>query len=243
LLNKKPVIGVASGYYPRENTWWHMVKEAYSKSVWKAGGIPVLLTHPHSNGFIEEIAANIDGLLLIGGPDLPIELYGGRPYDLKGEKPMHVNRVTFDRQIFEICLSYKKPVFGICAGLQHINIMYGGTLYEDLPTQLPNTVDHGYYKGPIVSHPVEIDRNSILYDILDVESITVNSTHHQGVKKLGTDLKPTAWTSEGLIEAIEIAQNDLFLCIAVQWHPELLGDNPKQMALFQWLIQEATVRK
>ena len=154
---------------------------------------------------------------------------------------MHTNRVDFDRKIFEVCLDQGKPTFGICAGLQHINIIYGGTLYEDILTQLPNSINHGDYKGPVVNHPIKIDKNSMLFDIVDSDSLSVNSTHHQGIKNLGKNLKPTAWTDDGLIEAVEgFGLPDRGRFIAVQWHPELMFNTPEQMAIFLWLVREAS---
>lgn len=233
-----PVIGISPYYYPLENVFWMATKEAYVHRIWEQGGIPLILTHPRSHGSVPDIADVVDGLTLIGGPDLPIDYYGGTPYDLKGEEPMHPERVTFDRQIFECCRDQGKPILGICAGLQHINVMYGGNLYEDLASQLPGAIDHGDYKGPDVRHDVTIDRNSLLYKIMGEPTLSVNSTHHQGIRRLGTHLKPTAWSRDGLVEAVEPASRDGRF-VAVQWHPEKMEDDPYQKTLFRWLIEEA----
>jgi len=215
-----------------------MVKEAYSQSIWSAGGIPVILTYPNSTDDIHIIAVPIDGLVLSGGPDLPIETYGGKSYDLNGEDPMHTSRVNFDRDIFKACVSLNKPILAICAGLQHINVIYGGTLYEDIETQLSGAINHGDYKGPIANHPVNVDQNSTLYDVIKNSNSIVNSSHHQGIKNLGKNLKVTAWSSDGLVEAVE-PMNGKVKFIAVQWHPELMQDDPIQKRLFQWLVEEA----
>lgn len=234
----KPVVGIAPCYFPREDRMWHMSKEAYSHCVWEAGGIPVILTYPNGHGDITEATDAIDALLMIGGPDLPIEYYGGSSYDLNGEEPMHTERVKFDREIFQSCRNSGKPILGICAGLQHINVIYDGTLYEDIPTQLHGHIDHGAYKGDAVTHPVEIDGNSLLMDITSEPAIPVTSTHHQGIRNLGENLKPTAWSSDGLIEAVEPVNGEGRF-VAVQWHPELMQEDKRQIGLFRWMVDEA----
>lgn len=215
-----------------------MSKEAYSHCVWEAGGIPVILTYPNGHGDITEATDAIDALLMIGGPDLPIEYYGGSSYDLKGEEPMHTNRVEFDRQIFQSCRKADKPILGICAGIQHINVIFGGTLYEDIPSQLPGHIDHGTYNGDTATHPVEIDNTSLLLDITRESAVPVTSTHHQGIRNLGEKLKATAWSSDGLVEAVEPVNGEGRF-IAVQWHPELMRDDPHQLRLFRWIVEEA----
>lgn len=235
---KRPLIGISPYYYPMENAFWIAVKEAYVHRIWEEGGIPLVLTHPRSHGSVSDLAGAVHGLMLIGGPDLPIDYYGGSPYDMKGEEPMHRDRVTFDRQIFECCRDQGKPALAICAGLQHVNVIYGGNLYEDIASQLEGAIDHGDYKGPTVKHNVRVDRNSLLYRITGRRDLVVNSTHHQGIRRLGNLLKPTAWTSDGLVEAVEPASRDGKF-VAVQWHPEKMENDPLQMTLFRWLIEEA----
>jgi len=100
-----------------------MGRESYTHSIWDTGGISVLLTHPNSTGKVEEFTRKIDALVLTGGPDLPIEYYGGSLYDLNGEEPMHPNRVAFDQQVFEAFRDAGKPILAICAGHQHINVV------------------------------------------------------------------------------------------------------------------------
>lgn len=233
---QKPLIGIAPAYFPKENSYWHMVKEAYSQSIWSAAGIPVILTYPNSTDDIHIIAEQIDGLVLSGGPDLPIETYGGKSYDLNGEDPMHTTRVNFDKDIFKACVSLNKPILAICAGIQQINVIYGGTLYEDIETQLSGAINHGNYKGHIENHRITVEPESLLFDILNEKNPNVTCTHHQGIKTLGEGLRAVARTADGLIEAIE-PSNGQANYIGVQWHPELMQDDPIQKRLFQWLIR------
>ncbi len=234
----RPLIGIAPGYFVKDNAYWHMAREAYSQSVWKADGIPLVLTYPEDESKMSDVACQLDGLILTGGPDLPIEIYGGVSYDMKGEEPMHPARVSFDRKIFDTFIQNQKPVLAVCAGLQIINVMRNGTLYEDVPSQLTGAMNHGDYKGPVVKHSMEVEKSSLLSDVLANETPTVNSTHHQGIRRLGKGLNPVAYAPDGLIEAVEPANGESPF-LAVQWHPEQMQDDPTQMKLFHWLIEEA----
>ena len=237
-MANNPLIGIAPGYFIKDNAYWHMARETYSQSIWKTGGVPLLLTYPEKEHNVSEIADQLDGLILTGGPDLPIKTYGGAPYDLNGEEPMHSHRVSFDQKIFYTFLKKNKPILAICAGIQLINVINGGTLYEDVPSQLKNALDHGDYKGPVVNHPAEINQSSLLKNILGTSDITVNSTHHQGIRDIGENLVPVAYAPDGLIEAIEPTNGDTKF-LAVQWHPEQMQQDETQMRLFKWLVEEA----
>lgn len=237
-MANRPLIGIAPGYFVKENAYWHMAREGYSQSVWKADGIPLVLTYPEDESKVSDVADQLGGLILTGGPDLPIEIYGGAPYDMKGEEPMHPARVSFDRKIFDAFVVRQKPVLAVCAGLQIINVMKGGNLYEDVPSQLSGAMDHGDYKGPVVNHSVEVEQSSLLRDVLGSEAPIVNSTHHQGIRRLGEGLVPVAYAPDGLIEAVEPVNGDSSF-LAVQWHPEQMQDDSIQMKLFRWLIEEA----
>jgi putative glutamine amidotransferase len=233
-----PLIGIAPGYFVKENAYWHMTRETYSQSIWKADGVPLLLTYPEKEHHVSNIADQLNGLILTGGPDLPIKIYGGAPYDLKGEEPMHPARVSFDRKIFDAFAKRNKPILAICAGIQLINVMNGGTLYEDVPSQLKGTLDHGDYKGPVVNHAVEIHQSSLLRNVLGSNTPTVNSTHHQGIRDLGKNLTPVAYAPDGLIEAVESVNGEAKF-LAIQWHPEQMQHDEIQMKLFKWLVEEA----
>ncbi len=237
-MANSPLIGIAPGYFIKENAFWHMTREAYSQSIWKADGIPLLLTYPEKELHVSDIADQLNGLILTGGPDLPIDAYGGSPYDLKGEEPMHSARISFDRKILGAFIKRNKPVLAVCAGLQLINVMNGGTLYEDVPSQLKGALDHGDYKGPVVNHAVEIHQSSLLKDVLGLSHTTVNSIHHQGIRGLGKNLTPVAYAPDGLIEAVEPIKGEVKF-LAVQWHPEQMQQDKIQMKLFKWLVEEA----
>ncbi len=238
----KPLIGINPYYYHWNNAQWNGTKEQYYKAVWDGGGIPVTVHYPVDNNGINEIADTVDALVIVGGPDIPNDLYNGSNPDLVDEDVLHPTREAFDRAIFHAVKNRGKPILAICLGLQHINVIYGGTLYEDINTQMENPVYHGEFNGELGYHSVTIKKDSTIYRVIGTDTIEVASTHHQGIRALGNGLRAVATSPDGLIEAIEDAkQGNAF--IAVQWHPEMMPGNKNQIKLFKWLATEATTRK
>jgi len=238
---KKPIIGINPYYYEHNGAMWNATKEYYYQSIWNAGGIALTLNYPKDNSSIVEFTDIIDALLLVGGPDIPNKLYNGNSPELLDSDVMSNEREIFDRNIFSEMYKINKPILAICVGMQHINVIRGGTLFEDLNRQLLGSINHGKFNGDWSKHSVNIDQNSILSKIINDEKIEVASTHHQGIRDLGSDLRPIAWSDDGLIEAIEDSKLPNSF-IAVQWHPELMPNNINQKKLFSWLISEAKNR-
>ena len=238
----KPIIGINPYYFEYDESFWNGTKEKYFRSVWLAGGLPVTLHHFSSGGTVEDIIERIGGLLLVGGPDIPNTIYGGKHSELLDEDVMHLNREKFDRIIFLAAESFRKPVLGICVGFQHINVIYGGTLFEDIPTQMKGAIEHGDPNGAITNHIVRLDKNSLTAKVMGTSKPTVNSAHHQGINKLGDGLRIVGRSPDGLPEVIEDVK-DSGKFIAVQWHPEILQKNKEQKNLFGWLVEEAKNRR
>lgn len=237
----KPLIGINPYYYSYKDAWWMATKEDYTAVVWSNGGIPLMLHYPPRDVAATEIIERIDGLLMVGGPDFHSNMYGGQNPELLSEI-IHHRREAFDRDIFQEARRNGKPILAICAGMQHINLIYGGSLYEDIPTQLEANIDHGEFDGDYSTHTVKLDRSCMLYTIMAEDEPMVRSTHHQGVKILGEQLRPVAWSEDGLIEAFEDL-HDPQAFIATQWHPELFTEDPANRQIFEWLINEANRRK
>lgn len=238
----KPLIGINPYYYEWKDAFWNGTKERYYKSVWNSGGLPVTVHYPEDNNGVEEIAAAIDGLVIVGGPDLPSDLYNGQHPELLDEDVIHPTREAFDRALFEGLKEYHKPILAICLGMQHINVIYGGTLYEDINAQMDKPVYHGEFNGELGYHSVTLDEKSVIRQVIGSSKFEVASTHHQGIRDLGSGLKAVGVAPDGLIEAIE-DETTPEAFIAVQWHPEMMPGNPDQMKLFRWLTTEASVRK
>ena len=235
---KKPLIGLNPYYFEYSDAMWNGSKELYFTAIWAAGGIPVTLHYPDQDDSINEIAQAIDGLLLVGGPDIPNDIYNGNHPELLDSDVMVPKREKFDRNIFLAMYDLKKPMLAICVGMQHINVIRGGTLYEDLTKQLVSAVNHGEFNGEWSRHMVKLEKNSLVNKVIGDDYSKIKSTHHQGIRTLGSGLKPVSWSDDGLIEAIEDTKiPDAFL--AVQWHPELMLDDKNQINLFKWLVKES----
>jgi putative glutamine amidotransferase len=196
----------------------------YSEAVEAAGGIPVHLSLIPNADYINAAMDGLDGVLLPGSDtDVDPALYGEEPHPQLGR--VIPDKDATDRLVLEAAESRELPVFAICYGMQALNVARGGTLIQDIDSQIKDGLKHEQGK-PLgrSSHTIEIDRDSILGS-LDVvssngNSLRVNSHHHQAIGKVGTDLKPVAWAKDGIIECIEDAREGKFV-VGVQWHPEL----------------------
>lgn len=216
---KKPIIGVLPLYDEKLESYWMV--PGYMTGIEAAGGIPVMLPLTSDIEAIEPLAAAFDGFLFTGGPDVNPQIYGERPEEYCG-KPSN-ERDLLEGWLFKQVLSMDKPMLGICRGLQLFNALLGGTLYQDIPSQLESDqkIVHTMkppYDAPV--HKVRIEKISPLYKILEHDEIAVNSYHHQGIKQLADSLLPAAKAGDGLVEAVWMP--DRRFVLAVQWHPEFM---------------------
>ncbi|MCL2547776.1 MAG: gamma-glutamyl-gamma-aminobutyrate hydrolase family protein [Symbiobacteriaceae bacterium] len=213
----KPIIGVSVNFSFNERIY--SVAETYVESLKKAGGIPVLL--PHIPDDAETLAEKMDGLLISGGPDLDPAYYGENPWPKLGS--ICPERDESEIALLKAFLKTGKPILGICRGEQALNVVLGGTIYQDLATQYPDAglIKHAQ-EGPrwYTSHQASIVPGSRLHSIFSELDIRVNSFHHQGVKDLGKGLVVAARAADGVIEAYEMP--DHRFCVGVQWHPECM---------------------
>ena len=185
-----------------------------------------------------EFLDRVDGLLLTGGADVDPRLYGA-------ERHRTVERVVPERDAFEIALVREAlrrdlPLLAICRGQQVLNVASGGTLVQDIPSQIPGSGAH----DPDVerwetAHEVEILPETRLREILGAERVAVNSFHHQSVERLGEGLILSARSPDGVVEGIEARDRRRF-ALGVQWHPESFWDHPPGFdRLFQALVRTA----
>lgn len=212
------------------------VQESYTRSVINAGGIPVLIPLGLKYSDLQQIFEHVDGILLTGGGDIDPGRFGG-------EFHPSVHQVDPERDETEIrlaaeCIQRKKPILGICRGLQVLNVALGGDLHTDIRSQIPHALAHEWVPGLPWSrlvHSVSIEAGSQLAAILGGNAFEVNSLHHQAISHLAAGFKITAWAPDGVIEAIELPDHPFG--IAVQWHPEWLQDYPPMRALFRSFVQ------
>lgn len=229
---------------------------AYSRSIYRAGGLPVLL--PNLGGEFRDagaaLVAGLDGLLLSGGADVDPALYGEkRRYENVEDEP---RRDGGEFAIIRAALADPDlPILGICRGIQTLNVVLGGTLYQDLPsdlggafTGLPGATspllkhDQTPTPRPQAVHDIDLVEGTRFEDICGARRLAVNSLHHQGIKDLGKGLRVVARSSDGIIEAVEADDPQRYL-VAVQYHPEELFDTQVHARLlFESLIAAANAR-
>ncbi|MBF96194.1 MAG: gamma-glutamyl-gamma-aminobutyrate hydrolase [Pelagibacterales bacterium] len=221
MMSKKPLIGLTLDLETNKTYSkfpWYALRENYCSSISNFGGVPIPIVY--DNKSINSILDVIDGLVITGGAfDVDPKYYSEK------KKYQNLNtkssRTMFEINICKLALKKNIPVLGICGGQQLINIVYGGSLYQDIKKDLATNLEHEQ-KNPRneVSHSVNLNTKSILYEIIKEKTIRVNSAHHQSIKTPGKGLVINAIASDGVIEGIE-DQSKSF-CIGVQWHPEFL---------------------
>ena len=196
----------------------------YVESVAGAGGIPVVLPPAVGLRAAEALLDKLDGLLLSGGSDLDPGYYGEGPIPELGATVPWWD--AFDMALLRLALRRGIPVFGICRGMQLLNVALGGTLRQDLRSQLGADILRHRQEAPKwqPTHEVEILDGSYLVEIADRQTVEVNSYHHQGIKGLAEALTVTARSPDGVIEAVESRDFSERLLIGVQWPPEGMRD-------------------
>jgi len=189
----------------------------YSSAVHHCGGAPILIPTVQNHDSLQSICERLDGLILTGGPDVDPHFYGEEPLPRLGEVDEAIDLTELS--VVKIALQQDLPVLGICRGIQVLNVSEGGTLYQDIPSQVKESINHLQKKDKRVNaHHVRIDGNTLLHSIFKRKKIRVNSRHHQAIKDLAPSLIATAWAQDGLIEAVENSSKSF--AIGVQWHPE-----------------------
>lgn len=226
-----PLIGLSPGLDTDDGDL--RLRPAYLHAVREAGGCPVVLPFSSSDPCKAQsessfLAAQMDGLLLTGGPDPHPFLYGEET--LSGCGSVSMLRDRTDLALFSAFFKLKKPIFGICRGAQLINTALGGTLWQDIPSQIPESLlcHNQPYAPNLTAHQVSVCPQSLLYQITGQSVLAVNSFHHQAIRVPGTGLMISALSSDGVCEAVEYPEHPFLL--GVQWHPERLtgtGENAK----------------
>ena len=209
-------------------------------SVERAGGLPVLIPLGLSEATLAQLFGRLDGLLLSGGGDIDPARYGGAGHPAVGGVDATRDRVELE--LARWAVRSAKPTFGICRGMQVLNVACGGTLYQDI-SEVPGAQRHTFYPDlpdDLLAHPVQLAEESRLARIVGRQLIEVNSLHHQACRDIAPGFEVVAQAPDGLIEAIEVRDHPFAL--AVQWHPEVLGQLPEARALFEALVQASATR-
>jgi putative glutamine amidotransferase len=239
MKSNKPLIIVTASYDYDKNV--SSIKNSYCEALIKAGAIPVLLPLSMKDDLINLYIEKCDGLMVTGGPDVDASYYGEINMVCNGD-------ISPYRDVMELALIKKavltnKPILGICRGLQMINVAMGGTLYQDINEQIKDIqlIKHSQ-SAPrwYASHKIKIKKNSFIWEVFDTEQVSVNSFHHQCVKGIAPGFDITAWSEDGIAEAIECT-NTMF-ALGVQWHPEdLWKENNNQLKLFEKFVDKCSI--
>ncbi|MGH9872961.1 MAG: gamma-glutamyl-gamma-aminobutyrate hydrolase family protein [Pyrinomonadaceae bacterium] len=211
----------------------------YSEAVEAAGGAPVHISLIPSSDYVSSVMDDLDGVLLPGSDsDIDPLRYGSEPHPNLGS--VHPVKDETDLLVLDEIEKRRLPLFAICFGMQALNVSRGGTLIQDIPSQMPKAIKHQQgAPRDRPSHAIKLDNSSLLSSLATAEQVLVNSHHHQALDKVGRDLIATGWTSDGLIEAVEDPRPGRF-ALGVQWHPELgWQHDPLSQALFQRFIAAA----
>lgn len=231
-IKMKPLIGICANYLSNDTAGleagigakhqeWQLLADDYIVAIERAGGIPVILPITEDIETLTTLIEKLDGVLFSGGSDIDPNFYGEYPRFglgmIEPKRDIHEVRLA-QKVLFETTL----PVLGICRGMQLLTVATGGTLFQDLSSQKPEGINHSVPKAVRhhAFHPVKIEKESILFDIYQVEEIGVNSFHHQAVKELGKGFKTTMTAPDGIVEGME--WEDSRFVVAVQWHPEMM---------------------
>jgi putative glutamine amidotransferase len=226
----RPIVGITVSIDPgvriRPGHHTLYVGRAYARAVDACGGAPILLPPDLTP---ERAATLCAGLVLTGGAMLPVAL-NGIPHGTSASRPAEeAERVAWDLALIDAARALRKPLLGVCYGMQLLNLRLGGTLHEDLHGAVDTAVDHGG-SSRIVAHEVAIAKETILGTRLG-ERTRVASSHHQAVSRLALGLRATAHAEDGVVEAFEGEG-----LLGVEWHPEL---DTTSAAVYGWLVEEA----
>jgi putative glutamine amidotransferase len=215
------------------------VNSSYVRAVLAAGGLPIIVPPDFSRDEAVELFTDCDGLLLTGGEDVDPARYGAAPHARLGT--VDVRRDENELALIVEARARDLPILGICRGIQVCNVAFGGTLFQDLPSERPGAIDHdpsGDWQRR--THPVRLTPETRLAGLLEALEFSANSLHHQGVDRVGDGLVVSAVAPDGVVEGIESADSHDWI-VAVQWHPEELVHEPDaaDLKLFAGLITAA----
>ena len=217
--------------------------EDYLESIRRAGGEPIEV--PVGSEPPEHLIARVDGLLLTGGGDVDPALYGEAAHGTF--EAAETGRDDYEIALARAAVTQGIPFLAICRGMQVLNVAMGGTLIQDIPSQVTGALQHSVPQPRVqIAHEVWVSKGSKLSSLLadhmeDGETCHVNSRHHQSVKDAAQGFEVTATSPDGVVEAME--KNDAAFCVAVQWHPENFWRTGEFRELFEGLVKAANARK
>lgn len=231
MFDGKPIIGLTGSFKPDSWNEQHILNQSYFYAVRHFGGIPLFIPVLAEKEELEYLVSQCDGLILTGGVDIDPVRFGEKL--LNDTVVIMQERDTAEMAVLDLAVRKNIPIFGICRGVQMMNVYFGGTLYQDIPAQCPSDVKHRmdepYHR---TSHSCIVQKNTPLYELACVTEFGVNSHHHQAVKDLAPGFISLGHSEDGIIEAI--CDPSKPFCWGVQWHPERIWDiEPTSAKLFE----------
>jgi len=235
-----PLIGISGTHTTGGAT---QVNFTYVDAVLRAGGVPIILPINDNMEVMKKMIASVDALIMTGGEDIDPSYYGEEPIPAQGE--IVPGRDAFDIAMIRIAVEQGIPVLGICRGHQLMNVAFGGSLYQDFPSQMGKKVYKHRQQAPgwYGTHTVTVEAGSVLAKVLGKTTVRTNSFHHQAIKDLAPGFVVTATTGDGVIEGIEKQGNPRVF--GVQFHPEVPTANGSDefLPIFQYLVKIAQEKK
>ncbi len=219
--DKKPIVGVMPLYDDEKNSLWML--PGYIDGIYRAGAIPMMFPLNIKKEDALELYNMCSGILLTGGHDVDPKLYNEKRKSYCGKT--NSKRDELETFIFKKAYKDNKPLLGICRGIQLINVLMEGTLYQDINSEIKTDkkIEHCMsYPYDREAHKIKIVKGTPLYALLKKTEIPVNSYHHQGIKKCGKSLIPMAFSEDGLVEAICCKRKEFIW--GIQWHPEFYSE-------------------
>ena len=235
-MSTRPLIGITCRLEEKKNTDWFYLQREYSEAVYAAGGLPVMIPLIADPGYAPQVAARLDGIVLSGSAsDVDPARYGAARDPKLG--PVHKERDAVDVSMVELAIATRKPLLGICFGVQALNVALGGTLVQHLETPATDHTDKNS------RHGIEVEPESVLARLGGrAGRYEVNSSHHQALDRVAGNLRVTARSDDGVIEAVETTEPGRFL-VGVQWHPERIWkEEGLSRALFEELVRQGGAR-
>jgi putative glutamine amidotransferase len=245
MQSTRPIIGITPSPVQETSPAFadvtiYRMTNTYTSAVETAGGIPVVLP-PTDPSAAAQVVARLDALLLSGGGDIRPSRYGDTGPQHEKTYGISDERDAWEDALLEAAFAIDLPVLCICRGIQVLNVFCGGTLWQDVPTEMPGAQSHTQPDGGshMTAHPVAA--SGLLASVYGMDEVGTNSFHHQGIKDVGAGLVTCGTTPDGLVEAVEMLEHSFVL--GMQWHPEgMFAKRPEHEAPFRALVSAAVRR-
>ena len=217
---------------------YYELNRDYAAAVTRAGGLPVIGPYAKTDEEAEQWAACADGLLLSGGGDVDPSVYAEENRYSDG---IDTERDLSEKLLLRAFMKLKKPVLGICRGVQIINAVMGGTLYQDIAAEVPGALTHPRSDIPRDgAHKDTVRGDTLLHRVFGQSEISVNSRHHQAVKKAAPGMTVCCVSEDGIIEGTEMATEAYPFLLGIQWHPESMAEkHPEMQKVFDAFVTAA----